>query len=56
MSKMNFRKFRAVIKSWEAVFQEAADFASRLGRDKVVSISHSEDHGESIVTVWYWDD
>lgn len=55
MSEMRFRKFSAIIKSWETVFQEAADFASTIGRDRVVSISHSEDHNEAIVTVWYWE-
>ena len=54
--RMKFRKFHALLKSWETVFQEAADFATSLGPDRVVSVSHSEDHNEAIVTVWYWDD
>lgn len=53
--QMKFKKFSALIKSWNAVFQEAADFATELGRDRVVSISHSEDRNEAIVTVWYWE-
>ena len=52
--KLKFQKFSAYIKSWEQVFQEAADFATSVGRENVVSISHSEDHNEAIVTVWYW--
>ena len=54
MSKVKYRKFSAVIKSWDAVFSEAAEFASLVGKDRVISISHSEDHNEAIVTVWYW--
>ena len=53
-ARMRFKKFTAIIKSWETVFQEAADFATELGSERVVSISHSEDRGEAIVTVWYW--
>lgn len=56
MSKMRFRRFNAVIKSWETVLQEAADFASSLGRDRVVTISHSEDHNKYDIVVWYWDE
>ena len=55
MSQLKFRRFSALIKSWETVLQEAAEFASSVGRDKIVSISHSEDHSRSIVVVWYWD-
>ena len=56
MPQMKFRKFTAYIKSWETVFQEAADFASSVGREQVVSVSHSEDHNEAIITVWFWDE
>ena len=49
-----FKKFRATLKSWEALFQEAPDFASEIGREKVISISHSQHSTEGIVVVWYW--
>jgi hypothetical protein len=54
MLQIKFKKFKAIVKSWDTVFQEAAEFATTVGPDRVVSISHSSDHGESIVTVWYW--
>ena len=56
MSQLKFRRFKAVIKSWQTVLEEAAEFASSVGRERVVSISHSEDHSMSIVVVWYWDE
>ena len=40
------------MKRGEDVCQEAADFASGVGRDRLVNISHSE----GIATVWYWGD
>lgn len=50
-----FKQFRGVLKSWERLFQEAADFATLVGQDRVISISHSADHSDGVVTVWYWE-
>lgn len=51
-----FRFFRAGgFTTWDAMFTEVAAFASRIGRDELISISHSEDQGEAVVTVWYWE-
>jgi len=49
-----FKNFRATFKSWEALFQEATDFASEVGPENVISISHSQNASEGIVVVWYW--
>lgn len=48
------KHFRATLKTWQELFQDAADFASAVGREKLVSISHSQHGGEGIVSVWYW--
>lgn len=48
--------FRATLKSWKDLFQEAADFATAVGPDNLISISHSAEGAEGIVTVWYWGD
>ena len=51
----NFQVFRGgPLTSWESLFHEASSFASGLGPDRVISISHSEDRNVGIVTVWYW--
>ena len=49
-----YKHFRASLKSWADLFQEAADFASTLDREALVSISHSAEGIEGIITVWYW--
>jgi len=54
--QLKFRMFRALLKSWQSVFTDAAEFATMCGPSRVVSISHSEDKNEAIVTVWYWSD
>jgi hypothetical protein len=52
--KLRFKKFTAIMKSWEDVFGEAADFASRLPTDRLLTISHSCDNSEGVVAVWFW--
>ena len=52
--KLQFKVFRSSTKYWETLFSEAADFANTMGVDRVVNISTTCDHGDSVVTVWYW--
>ena len=53
---VRFEMFRGTWSTWESLFAEAADFATGLGPERVISISHSEDQNDGAVTVWYWDD
>ncbi len=52
---VRFRVFRGTFTSWEALFQEAADFATSLGPERLITISQSEDRSDGVVTVWYWE-
>lgn len=49
-----FEIFDGTLITWEELFQQAADFASGLGPDRLINISHSDNHGRGVVTVWYW--
>ena len=49
-----FEIFRGTLKSWDKLLGEAAEFASGIGRDRLIGISHSADSGEAVVVVWYW--
>lgn len=51
-----FRTFRGLLASWESLFTQAAAFATTLGPDRLISISHSADHNDGVVTVWFWED
>ena len=52
---LTFRVFRSTLfTSWDSIFQEAADFATQIGRENVMCISHSDANLNGIVTVWYW--
>ena len=54
MKTVQSRLFRSSMSSWETLFQEAATFADGVGREDLISISHSEDQNDGVVTVWYW--
>ena len=52
--RMAYRTFRGTFATWEKLFAEAADFATEIGPERVVGISHSDDRSDGVVTVWYW--
>jgi hypothetical protein len=50
------RMFSSTMSSWESLFDQAASFASEIGPERLINISHSEDSNEGVVVVWYWKD
>ena len=54
--EVRFELFRGTFATWPQLFEQAAEFATRIGRERVISISHSEDKDDGVVAVWYWDD
>jgi len=54
--KVDCKMFRGVLVTWEELFVQAAEFASTLTPEEVISISHSEDGNDGVVVVWYWKD
>jgi hypothetical protein len=40
--------------TWDDLMQQAAEFASSIGRENLISISHSEDKDDGVIAVWYW--
>ena len=53
--RATFRLFRGTFASWEQLFDEAAAFATQVGPERLISISHSEDENHGVVAVWYWE-
>jgi len=53
---VKYEMFRGTLESWDSLFTKAATFASELGRERLITISHSEDNQDGVVTVWYWSD
>ena len=55
-ARVEFKFFRTTMRSWQTLFAEAAEFASKLGPERLITISHSEDKDDGVVTVWYWSE
>ncbi len=53
--KVTYKQFRGVLATWDDLFTQASDFATSLGRDSLINISHSASGADGIVTVWYWE-
>ena len=51
---MAYHIFRGTFATWEGLFAKAAHFATEIGPERVLSISHSADQSDGVVTVWYW--
>ena len=51
---VKFEVFRSPISSWEKLFEAASLFATKIGMERIINISHSWGTPEGIVTVWYW--
>lgn len=54
--KVKYEYFRGTFATWDKLFDQASAFATRIGKERLISISQSEDHSEGVVVVWYWDD
>jgi hypothetical protein len=51
------RLFKSAFGSWEKLCDEAAAFASTIGRDRLinVSVSQGDTGGQGVIFVWYWE-
>lgn len=54
--KVEFKMFRGTFTSWESLLEQAAQFATLQGPERLISISQSEDHSDGIVVVWFWSE
>ena len=54
--KAMFKMFRSSHEPWEVMFQQAADFMTKVGPEYVIGVSHSHESTIGVVTVWYWLD
>ena len=53
--EVKFQIFKSWTKSWDDLCAEAAAFASTKPRDRIITISVSEDQNEGVVIVWFWE-
>ncbi|MHC5036555.1 MAG: hypothetical protein ACYTHM_04510 [Planctomycetota bacterium] len=51
-----YEMFRGgALATWKDLFAKAARFAESIGPGRVISISHSADQSNGVITVWYWE-
>ena len=55
MRVVRFEIFKSSFKSWTDLATEASEFATNIGRDRLINISVSADSGRGLITVWYWE-
>jgi hypothetical protein len=51
-----FKSFDSKMASREKLFKAASEFASVVGPERLITISHSEDRDNIVITIWYWGD
>ena len=50
---VRFKEFRGLFNKWESLYEEASDYATKIGRERLIGISQAV-HAVPVVTVWYW--
>lgn len=52
---VGFEIFRAAGRTpWDTLLSQASAFATQLGRENIINISHSSEDGQGTVVVWYF--
>jgi hypothetical protein len=51
-----FKLFQSATRSWESLFSEASLFATEVGPEQLICISHSQSEMVGTVAVWYWSE
>jgi hypothetical protein len=49
-----FKSFDSKMASREKLFKAAVEFANKVGKERLINITHSEDRDNVVVTIWYW--
>lgn len=52
--RITFKAFDSKMASREKLFKAGLEFANKLEPDKLITITHSEDRDNIVLTVWYW--
>jgi hypothetical protein len=51
-----FKTWDSKMASREKLFKAATEFATKLGEERLINITHSEDRDNIVITIWYWGD
>ena len=53
--RVQFKTFESQFLTRQKMLQKAAEFATQMGPERLINVTHSEDNHESFITVWYWE-
>jgi hypothetical protein len=55
--QVRHKLFKSTLKSWETLCEEAAAFASKVGKDRLINISvtQGDTGGKGVIFVWFWE-
>ena len=55
--RVRHKLFKSSFRSWEDLCDEAAEFATTVGRDRLIniSVSQADSGGQGVIFVWYWE-
>jgi hypothetical protein len=51
--QVRYKFFRGNWATWDALFSKAAKYATKIGSERILNISHSVSGTDGTVTVWY---
>jgi len=54
--QVQYKYFRGTFASWEELFVEASQFATEIGWERLINVSHAVGGSDGTVVVWYWDE
>ena len=54
--QVRFKTFQSQFGLRERVLQKVAEYAQQVGRERLISISHTEERDNAVITIWYWEE
>ena len=54
--KVFFKIYDSKMASREKLFKVATEFANQIGPDRLITLTHSEDRDNIVLTIWYFTD
>ena len=55
--QVRHKLFESALRSWDSLCDEAAAFATSVGRERLIniSVSQADTGGRGVIFVWYWE-
>jgi len=53
--RVQYKQFDSKFVSRDRILRSAAEFASQVGPERLINITHTEDRQDTVVMVWYWE-